>query len=159
LPWHPPSDANTNMSFAPANENFERAVRKLLLGMPYLQWLNLTFVHIAPGEVDFAMPLRREITFDGRSVQAGPIGSLLDFAGGAAAFTLVSEHEMLATSDFSVKLLAPAVGNRFIGRGRVVARAGATTISRADVFAATDNTETIVATGLVSMRALTRSPQ
>jgi uncharacterized protein (TIGR00369 family) len=144
------------MSFAPANENFEHAVRKLLLGMPYLQWLNLSFVHIAPGEVDFVMPLRREITFDGRSVQAGPIGSLLDFAGGAAAFTLVPEHELLATSDFTVKLLAPAVGNRFIGRGRVVARTGATTISRADVFAATDNTETIVATGLVSMRALSR---
>jgi acyl-coenzyme A thioesterase PaaI-like protein len=59
-------------------------VRKLLLGMPYLQWLSLSFLHIAPGEVDFAMPLRREITFDGKSVQAGPIGSLLDFAGGAA---------------------------------------------------------------------------
>jgi uncharacterized protein (TIGR00369 family) len=145
------------MPFAPANENFERAVRKLLLGMPYLQWLDLSFVHIAPGEVDFVMPMRREITFDGQSVQAGPIASLLDFAGGAAAFTLVPEHEMLATSDFTVKLVAPAVGNRFIGRGRVVARTGATTISRADVFAVTKNAETIVATGLVSMRALTRS--
>jgi acyl-coenzyme A thioesterase PaaI-like protein len=57
------------MSFAPANANFEGVVRKLLLGMPYLQWLSLSFVHIAPGEVDFAMPLRREITFDGKSVE------------------------------------------------------------------------------------------
>jgi acyl-coenzyme A thioesterase PaaI-like protein len=105
-----------DMPFAPANENYEGAVRKLLLGMPYLQWLDLSFVRIAPGEVDFAMPLRREITFDGKSVQAGPIGSLLDFAGGAAAFTLVPEDEMLATSDFTVKLVAPAVGDRFIGR-------------------------------------------
>jgi uncharacterized protein (TIGR00369 family) len=145
------------MPFAPANENFERAVRKLLLGMPYLRWLDLSFVHIAPGEVDFAMPLRREITFDGKSVQAGPIGSLLDFAGGAAAFTLVPEHEMLATSDFTVKLVAPALGDRFIGRGRVVARTGATTISRADVFAVKDSAETMIATGLVSMRALSRS--
>jgi uncharacterized protein (TIGR00369 family) len=145
------------MRLAPANEDFEHAVRKLLLGMPYLQWLDLSFVHIAPGEVDFAMPLRREITFDGQSVQAGPIGSLLDFAGGAAAFTLVPEHEMLATSDFTVKLLAPAVGDRFIGKGRVVARSGATTISRADVFALKAGAETMVATGLVSMRALSRS--
>jgi hypothetical protein len=42
----------------------------------------------------------------------GPIGSLLDFAGGATAFTLVPEHEMLATSDFTVKLIALAVGNK-----------------------------------------------
>jgi len=144
------------MSFAPPNENFEKTVRKLLLGMPYLQWLELSFVHIAPGEVDLAMPLRRDITFDGKSVQAGPIGSLLDFAGGAAAFTLAPEHEMLATSDFTVKLIAPAVGDHFIGRGRVVARTGATTISRADVFAVKANAETMIATGLVSMRSLGR---
>jgi uncharacterized protein (TIGR00369 family) len=145
------------MPFAPANENFERAVRKLLLGMPYLQWLGLSFLHIAPGEVDFAMPSRHEITFDSKSVQAGPIGSLLDFAGGAAAFTLMPEQEMLATSDFTVKLVAPAVGDHFIGRGRVVAKAGATTISRADAFAVKDDAETLIATGLVSMRALSRS--
>jgi uncharacterized protein (TIGR00369 family) len=145
--------------FAAANGNFEAVVRKLLLGMPYLQWLDLSFVHITPGEVDLAMPLRREITFDGESVQAGPIGSLLDFAGGAAAFTLVPEHEMLATSDFTVKLVAPAIGDRFIGRGRVVAKAGATTISRADVFAVKSNVETMIATGLVSMRTIGRSPR
>jgi uncharacterized protein (TIGR00369 family) len=145
--------------FAAANGNFEAVVRKLLLGMPYLQWLDLSFVHITPGEVDLAMPLRREITFDGESVQAGPIGSLLDFAGGAAAFTLVPEHEMLATSDFTVKLVAPAIGDRFIGRGRVVAKTGATTISRADVFAVKSNVETMIATGLVSMRTIGRSPR
>ena len=145
------------MTLAPANKNFEAAVRKILLGMPFVQWLDLSFVHIAPGEVDFAMPLRREITLDGRTVQGGPIGSLLDFAGGAAAFTLVPEHEMLATSDFAVKLIAPAVGDRFIGRGRVIAKTGRTTISRAEVFAVKDNAETMVAAGLVSMRSLSRT--
>lgn len=129
-------------------------VRKILLGMPYLQWLGLKFVHIAPGEVDFAMPLRREITFDGRAVQAGPIGSLVDFAGGAAAFTLVPEGGMLATSDFTVKLLAPAVGESFVGRGRVVSASRFTTVCRADVFAIAKGVEKLVATGLVSMRAL-----
>jgi uncharacterized protein (TIGR00369 family) len=146
------------MDFAPANRNFEAAVRELLLGMPFLQWLGLSFVHIAPGEVDFLMPLRHEITFDGQSVQAGPIASLLDFAGGAAAFTLVPEHEMLATSDFTVKLLAPAIGEKFIGRGRVLSRTRSTTVCRADVLAIKDNAETLIATGLVSMRALFRTP-
>jgi len=147
------------MTFAPANENFESAVQRVLLAMPYLRWLDLSFVHIAPGEVDFVMPLRPEITFDGQSVQAGPIGSLLDFAGGAAAFTLAAEGEILATSDFSVKLVAPARGDRFVGKGRVVARTGATTISRSDIFAVKAGAETLVATGLVSMRTVSRSPR
>ncbi|MGH8614266.1 MAG: PaaI family thioesterase [Gammaproteobacteria bacterium] len=138
------------------NKDFDAMVRKILLGMPYLQWLGLIFVHIAPGEVDFAMPLRHEITFDGRAVQAGPIGSLLDFAGGAAAFTLMPEGGMLATSDFTVKLLAPAVGESFVGRGRVVSANRSTTVCRADVFAIAKGAEKLVATGLVSMRALSR---
>jgi acyl-coenzyme A thioesterase PaaI-like protein len=103
--------------------------------------------------------LRHEITFDGRAVQAGPIGSLLDFAGGAGAFTLVPEREMLATSDFTVKLLAPAVGEKFIGRGRVLSRTRSTTVCRADVSALKGSAETLIATGLVSMRALFRPPQ
>jgi len=144
------------MGFAPANRNFESAVRELLLGMPFLQWLGLSFAHIAPGEVDLVMPLRHEITFDGRAVQAGPIGSLLDFAAGAAAFTLVPEQEMLATSDFTVKLLAPAIGEKFIGRGRVLSRTRSTTVCRADASAIKVGGETLVATGLVSMRALSR---
>jgi acyl-coenzyme A thioesterase PaaI-like protein len=64
-------------------------------------------------------------------------------AGGAAAFTLVSEEEMLATSDFTLKLVAPAVGDRFIGRESVIARTGTTTISRADIFAVKDKAETM----------------
>jgi len=142
------------MSAVAPNRQFEAAVRKILMGMPYLQWLGLSFTHIAPGEVDFAMPLRHEITFDGRAVQAGPIGSLLDFAGGAAAFTLVPDGGMLATADFSVKLLAPAIGDRFIGKGRVIYTSRSTTVSRADAFAIKDGKEALIATGLVSMRAI-----
>jgi len=142
------------MSWTPPNPDFESAVRRILLSMPYLQWLGLSITRISPGEVDFEMPLRPEITFDGHTVQAGPIGSLLDFAGGAAAFTLVPEGGMLATSDFAVKLVAPAVGKRFIGRGTVLSASRSTIISRADVYAAGNE---LVATGLVSMRALSRS--
>lgn len=122
--------------------------------MPYVQWLGLSFAHVGPGEVDLVMPLRGEITFDGRAVQAGPIGSLLDFAGGAAAFTLIPAGGMLATHDFTVKLLAPAIGEQFIGRGRVVSATRSTTVSRADVYAVKGGSESLVATGLVAMRAV-----
>ena len=93
--------------FIPPNPAYEAAVRQILLAMPYVQWLGLSFRKIAPGLVEFGMPIRPEITFDGKAVQAGPIGALLDFSGGAAAFTLAPAGVMLATIDFSVKLLAP----------------------------------------------------
>lgn len=126
--------------------------------MPYFVWLGLTFEHLGRGAVDLALPFKEEITFDGRVVQAGPIASLLDFAGGVAAFTLAPPNVFLASADFTVKLLAPATGERFVGRGRVISVTRSTTISRADVFAytAAPVTERHVATGLVTMHAIQR---
>jgi uncharacterized protein (TIGR00369 family) len=122
--------------------------------MPYVRWLALSFQHIGPGQVDFVMPHRSEITFDGKAVQAGPIGALLDFSGGAAAFTLAPAGVMLATIDFSVKLLAPAIGKRFVGRGQVISAGKSLIVSRADAFALGEQGETQIATGLVTMRAI-----
>ncbi len=100
------------------------------------------------------MPYRTEITFDGKTVQAGPIGALLDFSGGAAAFTLAPAGVFLSTIDFSCKLLAPAVGERFVGRGEVISAGRSLTVARADAFAISDRGERLVATGLVTMRAV-----
>jgi uncharacterized protein (TIGR00369 family) len=141
-------------TFIPPNPAYEEAVRRILLAMPYVRWLGLSFQHIAPGQVDFVMPNRLEITFDGKAVQAGPIGALLDFSGGAAAFTLAPAGVMLATIDFSVKLLAPAIGDRFVGRGQVLSAGKSLIVTRADAFALGEQGESQIATGLVTMRAI-----
>ena len=141
-------------TFIPPNPAYEEAVRRILLAMPFVQWLGLSFERIAPGQVDFVMPNRPEITFDGRAVQAGPIGALLDFSGGAAAFTLVPAGVMLATIDFSVKLIAPAIGDRFVGRGQVISAGKSLIVARADAFALGERGESQIATGLVTMRAI-----
>ena len=122
--------------------------------MPYVRWLGLEFQHIAPGRVDFLMPKRAEITFDGKAVQAGPIGALLDFSGGAAAFTLAPAGTMLSTIDFSVKLLAPATGERFLGRGEVISVGKSLIVARADAFALEEKGQHQIATGLVTMRVM-----
>lgn len=140
-------------TFVPANPAFQTTVRQILLAMPYVQWLELTFQRIAPGEVEFLMPHRTEITFDGNALQAGPIGSLLDFAGATAAFTLAPAGVMLATIDYSVKILSAAVGKQFLGRGQVISVGKLLTVARADVFTAGDGGRHI-ATGLVTTRRL-----
>lgn len=142
--------------FTAPNPEYEAEVRRLLLGMPYVQWLGLKFERIAPGQIDFLMPNRHEITFDGKAVQAGPIGALIDFSGATAAFTLAPAGVMLSTIDFSVKLVAPAIGEAFLGRGQVISAGKSLTIARADVFAIADGSQRLIATGLVTTRALTR---
>ena len=141
-------------NFIAQNPDYQDSVKRILLAMPYVQWLGLTFKRIAPGEVEFLMPHREEITFDRKALQAGPIGSLLDFAGATAAFTLVPAGVMLATIDYSVKQLAAAAGTQFMGRGQVLSIGKSLTVARADVFALSDKGERHVATGLVTTRAL-----
>jgi uncharacterized protein (TIGR00369 family) len=141
-------------TFVPLNPAYEQSTRDILLAMPYVRWLGLSFQKIAPGEVEFAMPLRPEITFDGKAVQAGPIGALLDFSGGAAAFTLTPAGVMLSTIDFSVKLLAPAIGHGFLGRGQVISAGKSLIVARADAFALSERGEVQIATGLVTMRVM-----
>jgi len=49
--------------------------------MLHLHWLDLPFVHVAPGAAHCAMPLRREITLDGKSVSGWPNRRAARFRG------------------------------------------------------------------------------
>ena len=68
-------------------------------------------------------------------LDAGVIATILDSACGFAAFTLMPADAAVLSIEFKVNLLAPAIGDRFIARGRVV-RAGRTiTVCQGDAFA------------------------
>lgn len=61
---------------------------------------------------------------------------------------------MLATIDFSVKLVAPAIGERFIGRGKVISAGNSLIVARADAFSIRSKEGRVIATGLVTMRVV-----
>ena len=56
------------------------------------------------------------------------------------------------TTDFTVKLIAPADGEKLLARGRVINASNNTTIAAADLFAVKQGKETLCATALVTMR-------
>jgi acyl-coenzyme A thioesterase PaaI-like protein len=61
--------------------------------------------------------------------------------------------------EFKINLLAPAIGERFIARGRVV-RAGRTiTVCHADAFAWKDGAEKLVATMVGTMMCVSDNPE
>lgn len=143
--------------FTALNPAYAADLERGLNAMPYFQWLGLKFERVVPGEVDILMPFRPEITFDGKAIQAGPIGALVDFAAVSSAFTLLSAGTLLSTFDYSVKCVAPAIGEAFLGRGQVVSNGRSLIVARADVFAIANGTQTLVATGLATARVLARA--
>jgi acyl-coenzyme A thioesterase PaaI-like protein len=77
-------------------------------------------------------------------LHAAMIGGMIDTACGFAAFTLVGN---VMASHFSVDCLAPATGDAFIARGRVVKAGRRQVFTHAELFALRGVEERLVATG------------
>jgi uncharacterized protein (TIGR00369 family) len=136
------------------NSDYERDVRAAVLSMPAARHLGFGFGRIAPGEVELVQPYREELTQHDGYFQGGVLGSLADFAAGSAAGTLLPPGWVTMTTDYTVKILAPATGDRILARGRVVRPGRTTTVAAADLFAIEQDEETFCATALVTLRNL-----
>lgn len=134
------------------NPGFEKLVRSVVLSMPAAQHLGFTFNSITPGRVEIIQPFRKELTEHNGNFQGGVMGSLADFAGGAAAGTLLPVGSLNMTVDYTVKLLAPARGDTLIARGRVLQPGRAINVAAADIYAVERDQEALCATALLTMR-------
>lgn len=134
------------------NPEFEDLVRDAVLTMPAARHLGFDFARVVPGEVEIVQPYREELTQHDGFFQGGFLGALADFAGGAAAGTLLPAGWVNLTIDYTVKILASAKGEHVVARGRVVKVGKTVTVSAADVYSISGTDETLCATALVTMR-------
>ena len=136
----------------PANPDFAQAVGRVLETMPAARHLGFRVARLAPGEAELVQPYRAELTQGDGYFQGGVLGSLADFAGGAAAGTLLPDGWANMTIDYTVKILAPGKGDEIIARGRVLKPGSVLTIAAADVFSADPAGETLCAVAFVTLR-------
>jgi uncharacterized protein (TIGR00369 family) len=136
------------------NPEFEQVVKAAVLSMPAAKHLGFDFGAMAPGEAEIIQPYRPELTEHNGFFQGGVLGMLADFAGGSAAGTLLPSGWVNMTIDYTVKILAPAKGDKIIARGRVVKPSATITVAAAEVFSLRDGSEHLCVTALVTMRNL-----
>ena len=116
--------------------------------------LGARITKLEPGHVEIRALHRRELTQQDNYFHAGVSGAIADSACGYAAYTLMPAGAGVLTVEYKMNLLAPAVGEELIARGRVV-RAGRTlTICVADVYARKGEVETHCATALATIMCL-----
>ncbi|MCC6285550.1 MAG: PaaI family thioesterase [Phycisphaerales bacterium] len=100
-----------------------------------LATLGARLLHVADGEVDIELPWSEAIQQQHGFVHAGAIATIADSACGYACLTKMPEGSAVLSVEFKINLLAPAVGERFVARGRVV-RVGRTVgVATAEVVA------------------------
>ncbi|MBS7806272.1 PaaI family thioesterase [Variovorax sp. PCZ-1] len=107
--------------------------------MPASKWLGLRVLGFdLEGISVIELPVKPELTFDGRVVQGGIVGTLADYAGVSAAACTLEPGWIASTTGFEVHNLAPAAGARLIAVGRNMQRGSTHAVSTAEVWAQAD---------------------
>ncbi len=120
-----------------------------------LATLGARLLRVADGEVDIELPWSEDIQQQHGFVHAGAIATIADSACGYACLTRMTEGSAVLSVEFKINLLAPAMGERFVARGRAV-RVGRTVgVATAEVIAlAAAKPETCVAIMQATMMRL-----
>jgi len=136
------------MIHTPRDPDFELRVRASYARQAAMATLGATLSRVDPGHVEIELPFRADLTQQHGFLHAGVVTSVMDSACGYAAMSLMEAGVAVLSVEFKVNLLAPAIGSRFLARGRVV-RAGRTLTFCAGEVLADD--ERVVATITATM--------
>src|SRR4051812_43907173 len=142
--------------FQPKNPDYRAIAVDTFERQRAMHTLGISMARMEPGEVDLAMDYAAEFTQQNGFVHAGVITAGLDNACGIAAFTLMPAGSDILTVEFKTNLLAPARGERFVFRARVVKPGRTLTVCEAQAFAEHGGTENLIATMTGTLMALPR---
>jgi uncharacterized protein (TIGR00369 family) len=134
------------MAYQPKDPDFRRRVEASFARQQVMRTLGISITRLDPGEIELAMPHAEAHTQQHGFVHAGIISTALDSACGYAAFSLMPADAAVLTVEFKTNLLAPAAGERFLFRGRVVKPGRTLSVCEAQAFAHHQGAEKLVAT-------------
>lgn len=123
----------------------EAAVRESFARQAMMAHLGVVLEYVGDGEVRLGLDYRPELTQQHGYLHAATTTALADSACGYAALTRYPLGSEVVSVSFTVNNLAPAVGVRFTGVGRVVRAGGRITVCSGEVHAIDEEgTETLV---------------
>src|SRR5271167_4784676 len=106
--------------FEPKDANFEARVRTSFTRQNTMATLGIEISDLKAGEIELRMPYAAAYTQQHGFMHAGIITTALDTACGYAAFSLMPDDAAVLTVEFKTNLLAPAQGDYFLFRARVL---------------------------------------
>ena len=121
---------------------------------PVTKFLGIEIDSISNGRAVFNLPFKEELSFDKKTIQAGIVGTLLDFAGAASAMSQLPEGWVIISLGYDIHFISPARGNSLTGIGEVVRQGKGNIVSRVEIFANGDGEPVLCATGTVTTRGV-----
>jgi uncharacterized protein (TIGR00369 family) len=103
-----------------ASEQRLDRVRASFAKQTVMATIGATLDSVEPGAVSISMPPNPALTQQHGYLHAGIIATIADSACGYAALSLMPEDAAVLSIEFKTNMLAPADGERFIARGKVI---------------------------------------
>ena len=129
----------------PAFAGYAERVRDSFARQGAMALIGASIVDVAAGYCSIALVPRPEVAQQHGYVHAGILATLVDSAGGYAAFTLFAEDCSILTVEYKLNVLAPAQGERIVAEGFVVKPGRTLAITRGEVHAEQGGQRTLVA--------------
>jgi uncharacterized protein (TIGR00369 family) len=125
--------------------DYEERIRSSFAKQGLMRTLGATLGNIAPGVVEIVLRPDPAISQQHGFVHAGAVSAIADSAAGYAALSLMPPGRGVLSTEYKINLLAPAVGDRIVARGRVVKAGRTLTVAQTNVFAESDGQEKLIA--------------
>jgi uncharacterized protein (TIGR00369 family) len=135
-------------------DEVEARIRSSFARQGLMHTLGATLESVAPGVVEISIRPHEAISQQHGFVHAAAVTAIADSAAGYAALTLMPSGTGVLSVEFKVNLLAPAVGDRIVARGRVVKAGKTLTVAQSDVVAESDGQERPIALLTATMMAV-----
>ncbi|MEB3370995.1 PaaI family thioesterase [Saccharopolyspora mangrovi] len=120
---------------------------------PFTAFLGTEITVCSDGVAELEVSIRKDLTQHHGFAHGAIVGCVADNACTWAAASIVGD---VVTTEYKLHLLAPAVGEKLIGRGRVLKASSRLVIAAGDVHAVTGEKEKHVATVLATIIPVTK---
>ena len=132
-------------SFLPHDADFATRIRASFGRQQMMRTLGAELRAVRPVEVEIWLPFQDALTQQHGYLHAAAVTAIVDSACGYAALTLMAPGLEVLTVEFKLNLMAPAAGDRFSARGRVLRPGRTLTVCAGEVWSETDGARAAVA--------------
>ena len=142
--------------FEALNPSFAKEVNDSFARQSIMSLIDARLTHVEPGRIDITLPFRGDLTQQHGYLHAGIIATIADSACGYAAYSLMPPGSDVLSIEFKINLLRPGKGELFVARAEVIRPGKTVTFVHADVFASTNQKETLIASMQATIMCLSK---
>jgi uncharacterized protein (TIGR00369 family) len=141
-------------AFQPLDPHFAERVAASFQRQTVMATLGAHLRQVTPGAVEIVLPYRADLCQQHGFMHAGMLTAVVDSACGYAALSLMPPAVGVLSVEFKVNFLAPAAGELFIARGKVMRSGRSISVCTGEVIALAQGAEKLVALMQATMMAV-----